>query len=631
MKKIIRVILTILCIFILVTPTKAKAAESDYSINNYKIDAVVHQNATVSVTEHLTVNYNSPQHGIFRDIPEYITKTMVDDNGNIKKMDYANPITKIKVEGAPYKVQHKGDNLSIVIGDKNTTVTGEKEYTISYLLDMGDDRISSYDEFNYNIIGTEWDTVINSASFTIKFDKDVDFTGLKVYSGEYGSTKQGDVTFTAQNNTITGHINKPLSSFTGVTVYQKLPEGYYVGARTKSNIPYIIMAVIALISSIVLVVSLIIKKGDRKNKVVETVEFYPPEGINSAQVGYIIDGSADDKDLVSLIIWFANKGYLSIEEKNKKTYINKIKDLPSDSSDYLKTMFDGLFKNAEKVDLSSLESKFITTLNSAKNELSSYYRNEEKLFDNKFTSVKNIFVLVYTASIILAGYFAAPILTNWVFFVKPLALIGVPFIFFTALINIWARGSRFNGKFKLILLIILTVIVVVISGLFAASNSIYSSYYPLVVLTEVAAIISYGLHANETEYKIKMTGKLLGLKTFIKKAELDQINKLVEENPEYYYSVLPYAYVFGLTDKWIKKFEGITINPPEWYNSDDVIRGFSSYYFVSSLTRDMNSGLNNARKEYQAEQAAAAKSSTDGFSGGGFSGGGSGGGGGGSW
>ncbi len=42
--------------------------------------------------------------------------------------------------------------------------------------------------------------------------------------------------------------------------------------------------------------------------------------------------------------------------------------------------------------------------------------------------------------------------------------------------------------------------------------------------------------------------KLSGFRTFIE-VKLDRLNELVDENPAYFYDVLPYAYVFKLTDK----------------------------------------------------------------------------------
>ena len=81
-------------------------------------------------------------------------------------------------------------------------------------------------------------------------------------------------------------------------------------------------------------------------------------------------------------------------------------------------------------------------------------------------------------------------------------------------------------------------------------------------------------------------------------SDIDKLNELVEDDPEYFYHIIPYAYVFGLTNKWIRNFEDIPVVTPDWARTSS---GGGSW------------------------------SGGGGFSGGGFSGGGAGGGGGGGW
>ena len=95
------------------------------------------------------------------------------------------------------------------------------------------------------------------------------------------------------------------------------------------------------------------------------------------------------------------------------------------------------------------------------------------------------------------------------------------------------------------------------------------------------------------------------------------------QNPTYFYNILPYTYVLGVSDKWIKKFESISLQAPCWYDS-------SNSFDVVSFGSFMNSTM------ISAESAMSSSPSSDsggsgGSSGGGSSGGGSGGGGGGSW
>ncbi len=86
---------------------------------------------------------------------------------------------------------------------------------------------------------------------------------------------------------------------------------------------------------------------------------------------------------------------------------------------------------------------------------------------------------------------------------------------------------------------------------------------------------------------------------------------------------LPYAIVFGLTEKWAKAFEGLAQMPPDttWY--------LSSRPFIFA---DFGQALDDFSVTTGGTIASTpASSGSSGFSGGGFSGGGGGGGGGGSW
>ena len=66
-------------------------------------------------------------------------------------------------------------------------------------------------------------------------------------------------------------------------------------------------------------------KYGKDDKAIETVEFYPPEGFNSAEVGFLYKGEADKNDVVSLLIYLANKGYIKIEEFEEDALFSTIK------------------------------------------------------------------------------------------------------------------------------------------------------------------------------------------------------------------------------------------------------------------------------------------------------------------
>ena len=96
------------------------------------------------------------------------------------------------------------------------------------------------------------------------------------------------------------------------------------------------------------------------------------------------------------------------------------------------------------------------------------------------------------------------------------------------------------------------------------------------------------------------------------------------ERANLFYEYLPYAIVFGATDRWAKAFEGL---------ADEATSGAGWYLSSRPLTALAFADAMDSFAVTSAGTIASTPggSGSSGFSGGGFSGGGGGGGGGGSW
>lgn len=105
---------------------------------------------------------------------------------------------------------------------------------------------------------------------------------------------------------------------------------------------------------------------------------------------------------------------------------------------------------------------------------------------------------------------------------------------------------------------------------------------------------------------------------FLKTAEKERLETLVNDNPEYFYDILPYSYVLDVSKEWTKNFESIAIEQPKWYVGVGPFDRMMMYSFMNSTMQSC-------------AQAMTSSPQTSSSGGGGFSGGGSGGGGGGSW
>lgn len=319
-QKILVGIFAILMCFIFLMPNQSLAvtSTSEYTIQSYNINMIVNEDNTFDITENITVYFNVSKHGIFRKIPLKNSVTRIDGS----KSNNRAKITNISVSENYTTSNEKGYKV-IKIGDANSTLTGKHSYTIKYKYNIGKDPLKNVDELYFNLIGDEWDANISNVSFTITMPKSFDKSTLGFSSGNVGSTNSSNVTYNVNGNTITGNTTNTLYAGQALTVRLTLPEGYFVGA--SSNIDTFSIFVIVLCAVFVLIADRLWAKYGKDDEVIETVEFYPPEGYNSAEIEFWYRGSVSTKGIISLLIYLANKGYLKIEEISGGLNNNKIK------------------------------------------------------------------------------------------------------------------------------------------------------------------------------------------------------------------------------------------------------------------------------------------------------------------
>lgn len=403
-QKILIGIFVVIMYVVLLIPNQslAETQNNEYTIQSYNINMVVNEDNTFDITENITAYFNVQKHGIYRKIPlkNSITRTDGTKSSNRAK------ITDISVNENYTTYNENGDKV-IQIGDENKVFTGLKSYTIKYKYDIGKDPLKDADELYFNLIGSQWDTSISNVSFTITMPKSFDQSLLGFSSGGVGSTDSSNVIYSVNGNTIEGNTINTLNAGQALTVRLTLPEGYFVGASSNIDIFSIIVIVLCVVC--VLIVYMLWLKYGKDDPVVETVEFYPPEGYNSAEVGFLYNGSADTEGVISLLIYLANKGYLEIEEteekmlftKSKGFKITKLKEYDGNNESE-KMFLEGLFKNTSTNSVTSLDlyNNFYITLNMIKSKLNSK-ENKNKIFTKASRGKVKYIILMAIAIFIL--------------------------------------------------------------------------------------------------------------------------------------------------------------------------------------------------------------------------------------
>ncbi|NCB41882.1 MAG: DUF2207 domain-containing protein [Clostridia bacterium] len=550
------------------------ASGISYETKDYHVDLIVHEDNTFSVKEVITVDFTTPAHGIYRYITVGGDIFYNDENGDLQSIRGNLKISN--VDAGDVELDESTDSYNVVLrlGSPDITLTGLKTYTLTYDAQAYDDGVESFDQVYWDLIPTGWETSIEHASFTVTMPKDFDYENANVIVGAVGSGDESRAAFSSEGSVFTGEVIGSLAAYEGVTFRTILPEGYFVNERTDTWM--VVVAIIAAVAAALGALFLFFRYGKDK-KIIPVVEFYPPDDLSPAEVGYVLNGVANSKDLLSLIPYFAEKGFLEINRlEPKKKFLGadieqyelrKLKDLPNSAPNYQDILFKGLFSYGDSVNIGEIPPEFGDKFKASQDSLKSFFdKNKSK--------------------------------------------------------HVFSTSSKVATAGGCLLTVIPILAFIVAAGIAVVSEAQVSLVTIVSFASFFIALLCTIFMRKRTDYSVELMGRLNGFKNFIKVADVDRINTLVHEDPKYFYNILPYAYVFGLTDAWIKNFEGIQMEPPTWYR--DNFNTFNMVYLMRSFD-------SIAATLPTSPPASEGSFSGGGSSGGGFSGGGFGGGGGGAW
>jgi uncharacterized membrane protein len=134
---------------------------------------------------------------------------------------------------------------------------------------------------------------------------------------------------------------------------------------------------------------------------------------------------------------------------------------------------------------------------------------------------------------------------------------------------------------------------------------------------------------KRNEKGVHLYQHIIGFKTFVKEADKERIERLLQEDPMYFEKTLPYAMLFGYAKVWSNKFDGLLVEPQKWYSDPYIYR--SGHFHMGDFGKSVDESINDIGAVFSSVPEPKGNFGGQNYGGGGFSGGGFGGGGGSSW
>jgi hypothetical protein len=585
------------------------AQEGGERIVAYEVDVTVADSGALLVHEVVEYDFGGAErHGIFRDLV-----LRLDYDGDHDRVYRLSGVeVEARTPGTPdeHAVESALRGQRIRIGDPDRTITGRHVYDITYRIDGALNGFDRHDELYWNAIGPGWSVPIERAVVRVQAPGAIG--EVACFAGPVGSTLP--CARAAATGATAGFGPDRLEPGAVFTVVVGLPKGLVPEPapileerwsldRAFSRSPLTVGGALAVLAvGAVLVARLVWQRGRDRRWVGSFVDatfgnpddrdepiplggdhgvpmqLEPPDGLRPGQVGTLVDERANPVDVTATIVDLAVRGWLRIEEIPKEGWFGtpdwrlvRLRETtaPAPRRDgallpYERELLDGLFEGRAdgEVQLSDLRTAFAARMRSVQ-------------------------VALYDDAVERGWFPTRPdhVRLRWALTGAGVAVVG---------------GAA-------------TVI---------AAGATRAALVPLAVVPVGGALaVAARWMPHRTAAGTGVMRRTLGFRRFITESERDRAR--FAERAHLFTEYLPYAVVFGATEKWARAFEGLALPSPDtgWYVGS---RPFGYISFAESMDGFSVSTAGTLT-------STPSGSGSSGFGGGGSAGGGGGGGGGGSW
>lgn len=347
-----------------------------------------------------------------------------------------------------------------------------------------------------------------------------------------------------------------------ISIFYLISEGVYL--FVNFDLIAIILSVIYLLIFVFFLVHYF-KKRD-KNELIMPVEFKSPD-MNPAEVGFLVDGVVDGEDLSALMVFWAGKNFIEITKEKKNQKIIKLVDqLPDDSKEYEKLLFNLIFNNDKEVLVKNIASRVNANEGGYVKKIANEIETSvgEKYFNKKTLWYRQFYILAFAILFwFSATYFRVEFYADILPIVEIFVIVATVLLVACAdwVLNYYDyRHKNSSSKGRTVSFICFIILLGLVGALcfFFYLTDIFQMIILCVelVLFGFVVLLSRKIMIYTKEGQERL-GQILGFKNFINVAEGDRIKMMVEENPNVFYEILPYAFVLGVSEKWIKRLDVI--------------------------------------------------------------------------
>ena len=489
--------------------------------------------------------------------------TVVDTKGNCQVTIHGQIRLEENVKDLAFPVPSKAADITLNGGPARTRMYSDAQY-----VDLSTAMRTDEDSVSFTIVYTLKNVVSKSETGTPQiqipllsgFDYPIESLDFSVsipgqitakpafFSGYHQASIEQSLSTTISENMVSGQSLKNLKDHETLTMTLAVSEGMFPAPPVP--LESALFDDIGMIACVVLALGYWLLTLRCKSLQGEKTEL-PPAGFTAGELGSLL--TLQGANLSMMVLSWAQLGYILIQkERNKRVFLHKRMEMGNERSAFEQKCFKSLFAGKDMVDTSGYRYAMLCK----KMEVLS--PNVRPLIHRKTGSTR-VFRLLSTGMALFGGMsigFSLVSSTSWQWFwAVVLALLGCLSAW---KIQNWASCLISSHKQALKTAIYFSIPWIVLSIM--GSNLLVGILVPLWQLL-AGLMATFG--GRRTEEGYQAAKQVLGLRKYLKSLKTQDLERIMEYDPDYFHELAPYAMALGVDKSFALAFgkQGIAACP----------------------------------------------------------------------
>jgi len=520
MRRLSRVLIFILCLLLVTTAVSAQSTATE--VNSV---ITVSSDGRCQVMTTVWIRLDTPANNLTYPLPKNATNVSVSG-------------TSVRTFASPVDPDVILADLSSLNG-----ISGDYQLTFSYILpdvlrtERNEQTKKSYLVMEIPLL-SGFDLPVQSVSFSITMPGEV--TGKPTFSSSYLQTGiESKIDSFVGGQVITGSTKQALQDREKFSLVMQVPEDMFPGklyiAREGNPeiVPMSICAALALLYWIIFMRTLPVFRRERS---------LPIEGLTAGDLGSRL--TAAGVDLTMMVFTWAQLGYLRIRVDRKgRVILEKRMDMGNERTDFEIKTFRSLFSRSDYADATGGQYARLCRY------VSETISGVKEMYTKRAGNTAIFRILGCGISIFCGICFAMNIGKSDIIHTMLSIIFGI-------LGAVTAWGIQ-GGMYKIHVRGKIPLYVGGVCGLFWIGLGIVSGQWVMALIVVagqylIGLLAAYG--GRRSDLGMYNASQILGLRHFLRKLDANKLERLLENNPDYFFDMLPLAIALGVDTKFAKAF-----------------------------------------------------------------------------